>query len=217
MCRHRPHWAGKRDSMSHERKGHLMAQRTVSKAAASRIAAEAIGTRIEASAIDRLMKVGLLDSIGGQVDINTLISLIDHYDYCDDWAIFDSPAVHRVSVSERRPSFRLEDGTSELLRTHRGVDFTEVDLDENVRGVCGGWNISGDRLDDAVNCDGVLVAAVKGFIAPGMARRIIGHTRTDRGEAFVFTRSDRALDEIVGSGLVMPIAATTNRWEVWDL
>src|SRR5699024_12871415 len=119
--------------------------------------------------------------------------------------------------SERSPSSRLQDRPPELRRTHLGVDYTEVDSEENVRGLRRGWNISRDRLDTAMTCGGVLVAAVKGFIAPGMARSIVGHTRTDRGEAFIFTRADHALDEIVGSGLVMPIAATTNRWEVWDL
>lgn len=194
-----------------------MAQRIISKAAASRVISELIGTRIEASAIDRLMKVGLLHSSDGRVITDSLTDLARSYDYCADWSVFDSPAVHRVSVSERRPSFRLEEGTSDLLRTHRGVDFAGVDLEENVRGSCGGWIISDDRLDVAVDCDGVLVAAVKGFIKPGMVRRIVGHTRTDRGEAFVLTEADPSLDEIVGSGLVMPIAATTNRWEVWDL
>ena len=194
-----------------------MTRSTITKAASARIASELLGTRIEPSAIDRLAKVGLLRSADGKVLTDDLIALARSHDYCDDWAIFDSPAVHRVSVSKREYSFRLEAGTDEVLRTHLGVDFVEVDIDENMRGSRGGWSISPDRLDAAVEVGGVFVAAVKGFIEPGMAQRIVGHTRTDQGEAFVFTRRESLLDEIVGGGLVMPIAATTNRWEVWDL
>lgn len=131
------------------------------------------------------------------------------------WQAFPAAMVHRVSVAAPCVSV-VRDQNGQVLRRQSGHDFVCAAASPVVDagGFEGVWPVTQDKLDDAVRLGGLLCATVKGYVGPGMLRRIVGHQRTADGLVWFHTAADEALDSFVGAGLMVPVTpGAKNRWE----
>lgn len=131
------------------------------------------------------------------------------------WQAFPSAMVHRVSVAAPCASV-VRDQNGQVLRRQSGYDFARAAAVPVVdaRGFEGVWPVAEDKLDEAVRLGGLLCATVKGYVGPGMLRRIVDRQRTADGLVWFHTAAEKTLDSFVGTGLMVPVTpGAKNRWE----
>lgn len=131
------------------------------------------------------------------------------------WQDFPAAMVHRVSVAAPCASV-VRDRDGRVLRRRSGHDFVSATKAPAVdaRGFEGVWPVAEDKLDEAVRVGGLLCATVKGYVGPGMLRRIVDHERTADGLVWFHTAADEELESFVGTGLMVPVTpGAKNRWE----
>ena len=131
------------------------------------------------------------------------------------WQGFPAAMVHRVSVAAPCASV-VRDQNGQVLRRRSGHDFVSAATApaEDARGFEGVWPVAEDKLDEAVRLGGLLCATVKGYVGPGMLRRIVDHERTAGGLVWFHTAAEEELESFVGAGLMVPVTpGAKNRWE----
>ncbi|WP_042376502.1 hypothetical protein [Gordonia alkanivorans] len=111
--------------------------------------------------------------------------------------------VYRVSVLERTDTPRVTyDDDGHLLRTHRGVDFSDnPDSQIELGGWEGVWPIREKKAIELADENGLLLASARGYVGPGHLRPVKSLSRCTPRWYLHTSPPSAEIEEFVGTGL----------------